>query len=719
MPFSPVGPQPLEAYADTTSVEAGQSIGFSVAVQSGVTTGLTLDIFKSAQIAFQDSQFGLETDLIYNGDYRTKIAPRAGKIPIMSSTFDASVQAVPAGASQNGCSWPIAVSWAVPANTASSVYLARFTRGTDLAWVLFVVRPPRANRGLQSTILCQLSVNTYQAYNPWGGGCLYAPPISTQLLDQVSFDRPCQLWDYLLYDEPIVTWLEANTAVEFCTNVDLNADDTLLDNYQLFVSGGHDEYWSQEMRDRVEGFGSRGGNVAFLGGNTMYRRVELASAGRLMRRVKVVDPTNLQPSWDDFGRPEALTTGLQWSAGHWSTPLPAPGRGYTMVADSSQWMLAGMNLQPGDVIGATDQGGIIGYETDAAVLDALGAPIAPTPASFVTIAQADLPDWPDNGPNGQATMGFFSRDGAGIVAAVGTTGWGQGLAIADANVTTMTANLVNVLRYPSGALVLFKDNNQNGAGSVTSGQVLDRVGWSRYLFAFSGADNLAYAIDAAGYLCRYPDQMSGGRLDPAGIQTIGRGGWNAFTSVFAGGAGVIYAIAADGTLKRYRDPLTGGEAGSEQDISAAGWANAFSYVFAGGNNTIYGVDQNGVLNVFNVPSTGNVTLRAVGQGGWSGFARAFPGGQGTFYAVDQHGNLNWFKDQAGTGAVAGSSGAVVGRSGWLSRKLIFSTGNGNIYAVTSTQFAAAPSTPIAAVSLPVDSQADVRARQARRPVPAE
>lgn len=242
MAFSSKGPQPLEAYANATSVEAGQSIGFCVAVQSGATTGLKLDVFKSAQLGFQDSQFGIETDLLYDGDYRAKIAVRAGQVPVQSQTFNAAVRAVPPGAAQTGCGWPVAVSWAVPANAASSVYLARFTRGADLAWVLFVVRPARTSRGMHSRILCQLSANTYQAYNPWGGGCFYGPPVSGQFLDQVSFDRPCQLWDYLLYDEPIVTWLEANAPVEFCTNIDLNADDTLLDGYQLFISGGHDEY---------------------------------------------------------------------------------------------------------------------------------------------------------------------------------------------------------------------------------------------------------------------------------------------------------------------------------------------------------------------------------------------------------------------------------------------------------------------------------------------
>lgn len=456
------------------------------------------------------------------------------------------------------------------------------------------------------------------------------------------------------------------------------------------------------MRDRVEAVGSRGGNVLFLGGNALYRRVDLTSAGRMLRRVRLGDESIPAPNWDDFGRPEAWTTGLQFSGGHWSSPLPAPPspeRGYTVVADISHWVLAGTGLHPGDVIGATAQGGIIGYETDAAVLYDQGAPAEPTPANLVVVAHADLPDWRDfNAAGGEATMGIFSRGGAGIVAAVGTTGWGQGLAGNDANVRSLTSTLVNVLRYPLGALVWFKDSSQNGTGSVVNGQTLDRVGWSRYMSAFSGADGIAYTIDPVGYLYRYPDQASGGSLDPAGVQTIGRGGWDAFTSVFSGGAGAVYAVTADGALKRFRDPMTGDDIGDAQDISPAGWTAGFRLVFAGSSGTIYAVDQGGVLNVFNDPGNGGITLRAVGLGGWGAVSLAFPGGLGTLYAVDQDGSLIWFKDQSGTGAVAGSGGAVIGRREWATRRPMFSTGGGSIYAVTSNHLAPAPN-PLAATAM--------------------
>ena len=47
------------------------------------------------------------------------------------------------------------------------------------------------------------------------------------------------------------------------------------------LSVGHDEYWSWEMRDAVEGFVAAGGNVAFFSGNT--RRGRCASTRAVTR----------------------------------------------------------------------------------------------------------------------------------------------------------------------------------------------------------------------------------------------------------------------------------------------------------------------------------------------------------------------------------------------------------------------------------------------------
>ena len=48
--------------------------------------------------------------------------------------------------------------------------------------------------------------------------------------------------------------------------------------YGLYLSIGHDEYWSGPMRDTVEAFTRAGGNALFLSGNTSFWQVRLEDA---------------------------------------------------------------------------------------------------------------------------------------------------------------------------------------------------------------------------------------------------------------------------------------------------------------------------------------------------------------------------------------------------------------------------------------------------------
>ncbi|GAC1340922.1 MAG: hypothetical protein NVSMB18_11970 [Acetobacteraceae bacterium] len=212
---------------------------------------------------------------------------------------------------------------------------------------------------------------------------------------------------------------------------------------------------------------------------------------------------------------------------------------------------------------------------------------------------------------------------------------------------------------------------------------------------------MAYAIDPAGNLYRYPDPLVGGLLDPAGIQTVGRGGWNSFARVFAGGAGRIYAVASDGSLKRYVDPMTGAEVWFSEQIAPAGWANGFALVFSVGSG-IYAIGPTGILNVFSDPGAGRMSSATVGTAGWGGLTIAFNGGQHTFYAADQNGDLSRFNDPAGNGAVSPAGGTVIARSGWGTRRLLFAIGDDTIYAVTPPPSVLTPARPLTAnVARPV------------------
>ena len=75
-------------------------------------------------------------------------------------------------------------------------------------------------------------------------------------------------------------WAEASGYdIEYAVNNDLEFHPEILSNYRLMLSIGHDEYWSSPMRDAVESFVRRGGNVAFFSGNTCCWQVRNEDGG--------------------------------------------------------------------------------------------------------------------------------------------------------------------------------------------------------------------------------------------------------------------------------------------------------------------------------------------------------------------------------------------------------------------------------------------------------
>jgi len=67
--------------------------------------------------------------------------------------------------------------------------------------------------------------------------------------------------------------------VTYITDVDTHARPQLLANHKMWFSLGHDEYWSKEMRDGVEGARDKGVNLAFLGANAAFRQIRFEPYG--------------------------------------------------------------------------------------------------------------------------------------------------------------------------------------------------------------------------------------------------------------------------------------------------------------------------------------------------------------------------------------------------------------------------------------------------------
>jgi hypothetical protein len=249
--------------------------------------------------------------------------------------------------------------------------------------VPFVVRA--AALGTNSKILFQFAVATYQAYNFWGGRSLYGhlennqPRWEDPRAFKVSFNRPyISLYDLTHWELPFVQWLERyGFEVEYCTSIDLHADSHLLDNYNLLLSVGHDEYWSKEMRDNAEAFVANGGNIAFFSGNDCWWQVRFEDDNRTMVCYKNaaldplygVDNSRVTVNWfaPPVNRPENRLTGVSFRKGAWYGDSIVVPVGYT-VRSAQHWIFEGTELSDGDEFGAAPNinDNLVGYETDAA-----------------------------------------------------------------------------------------------------------------------------------------------------------------------------------------------------------------------------------------------------------------------------------------------------------------------------------------------------------------
>lgn len=442
---------------------------------------------------------------------------------------------VPQHASEQGCGWPVSVEFTVPDQWRSGYYEVvlrardEATGRSEEALAFFVVRHSGEIHP-KAPMLLVLATNTYNAYNDWGGPSLYTGAV------RVSFQRPMakgflrkpepylrypnlddvhdpeherfRSWadlhglarwsgssGWYTWERLFVQWAErAGYAVDVAVNGDLEHRPEVVDGYPLVVSVGHDEYWSWGMRDTAEAFVERGGNLAFLSGNSVCWQVRYEDDGHTMVSYKgdpEADPffgTDRQhlvsTLWCSalVGRPENHLTGVSFSRGGYirmGEAVPRASGGLTAWRPD-HWVFAGCDLHYGDLFGTRDM--IAVYEVDGCEFtlseeDGLPMPTGRdgTPPDFTILATAparlwafpELPSRYRAGESGDleetaaavfgdttpesiarlahnhAVMGVYSR--GGTVFTSGTTDWVYGLAGHDPVVTQATRNVLDRL----------------------------------------------------------------------------------------------------------------------------------------------------------------------------------------------------------------------------------------------------------------------------------
>ncbi|GAA3348037.1 hypothetical protein GCM10020358_64990 [Amorphoplanes nipponensis] len=347
----------IQGYAGATSVNAGDPLDFHVSVARD--RPFTVSVYR---LGHYDGAGGRR--MLTSGPLPGRELP---------------LPATDAGTGLIACDWPVAWTLAVPADWTSGYFLAVFE--TDDGWrscTPFVVR----NDQRAADFLVVVPFTTYQAYNFWPAdgrtarnlyrGYLRPGKVGgiTERAFQVSFDRPYSgpglpKWSEL--DLAAARWLEsAGFDVAYVSSLDLHEQRVRPDRHCGLIFPGHDEYWSQAMRDTAERAVDDGTHLAFLAANNIYWHIRLEAArdGRANRVVTCYkdapDPDAGAPgptrNWRKLGKrhsqAEQRLLGVQYN-GMLASPVPL------RITQSRHWFWAGTGVRDGDTVA-----GLVAVEAD-------------------------------------------------------------------------------------------------------------------------------------------------------------------------------------------------------------------------------------------------------------------------------------------------------------------------------------------------------------------
>ncbi|WP_208245409.1 DUF4082 domain-containing protein (plasmid) [Rhizobium sp. T1470] len=435
------GSSNIEGFATDISVNRGQTVSFKINTNS---SNYRVDIYRLGY---------------YGGMGARKVATiqHTGVQNQPTPLRDSTTGLVDAG------NWSVSASWAIPADAVSGIYFAKLVRQDGTAGanhIPFIVRDDSSH----SDVLFQTSDETWQAYNPWGGANLYqgngpATDSAPGRAYAVSYNRPITTrggglaagpQDYIFGAEyPAIRWLEKNGYdVSYMAGMDSDRLGSLIQNHKMFLSVGHDEYWSGQQRSNVEAARDAGVNLCFWSGNEVYWETRFApsiSSGAQAYRTLVcyketragpIDPDNqwtgtyrdprfVSPTAVGGGRPENALTGTMFQVDSYRSDaitVPYDDANLRFWRDTSV-----ANLQPGQT--ATLEQNYLGYEWDESPDNGL------RPAGLIELSSTTLPvneyllDYGTKTGTATAThnLTLYRAPSGALVFGAGTVYWAWGL----------------------------------------------------------------------------------------------------------------------------------------------------------------------------------------------------------------------------------------------------------------------------------------------------
>lgn len=277
-------------------------------------------------------------------------------------------------------------------NWASGVYLVRLTgnRSGKQSFIIFVVR----DDSRPSTFLFQLSTNTFQAYNNWGGKSLYDWNSQGSPAFNVSLNRPYALGnqpnsaqgvgagEFLTNLQPAIEGAPAGWSynmlrfleregydVAYISDVDAHENGNLLLSHRTLLVVGHSEYWSWQMRTNVQAARGAGVGIGFFSSNTCYWQIRFgpssitAAPDRTIIGYKSLsDPyaanastaylTTTQWRLSPVNLPEDALVGVMYGTDQVNSDM--------VVTNAAHWLYTSTGLQNGNHLP-----GMLGYEIDS------------------------------------------------------------------------------------------------------------------------------------------------------------------------------------------------------------------------------------------------------------------------------------------------------------------------------------------------------------------
>jgi len=314
----------------------------------------------------------------------------------------------------------------------SGVHIARLTAlpSRKQSYIIFVVRDDQRS----SDILFQSSVTTFEAYNNWGGKSLYRYNSTGRRAYKVSFNRPYDIGSgsgsaghflgALHFEYNMVRFLERQGYdVTYSTDIDTHNRGDLLLRHNAFLSVGHDEYWSWQMRENAQKARDQGVNLGFFGANAVYWQIRLepslvtAAPDRTIVGYKqdalTLDPMYQNPAtryltttrWRDqpLNLPEAALVGTMFKFDPINSDM--------VVSKASSWVFGGTGLHNGSHLR-----GLLGYEIDS--VD------SSSPKGTQILAHSP---YSASGKTYYSDMTLYQANSRALVVSTGTMQWNWGL----------------------------------------------------------------------------------------------------------------------------------------------------------------------------------------------------------------------------------------------------------------------------------------------------